>query len=165
MPDAGDDWAIWLDRHGPALVLLARAWVPTRADAEDVVQEAFVRFWRARHRVADPTAYLFACVKRSALDWARSNSRRARREAAAARPEGEPLFDGPLEQAERRAAVAAALDTLPEAQREVLVMKVWGGLTFPQIAAALGVPADTAASRFRYALGKLRERLAEESIL
>jgi RNA polymerase sigma-70 factor (ECF subfamily) len=60
--------------------------------------------------------------------------------------------------------VAAALDTLPEAQREVLVMKLWGGLTFPQIAVALGIPADTAASRFRYALARLRERLAEESI-
>jgi len=164
MPGPTDDWASWLDRHGPALVLLARAWVPTRADAEDVVQEAFVRFWRSRHRAADPTAYLFGCVKRSALDWVRARGRQVRREAAAAKPEGEPLFDGPLEQAERRAAVAAALDTLPEAQREVLVMKVWGGLTFPQIAAALGVPADTAASRFRYALAKLREKLAEESI-
>jgi len=164
MPDAGDEWAIWLDRHGPALVLLARAWVPTRADAEDVVQEAFVRFWRARRRADDPTAYLFSCVKRCALDWVRACGRRDRREAAAAKPEGEPLFDGPVEQAERRAAVATALDALPEAQREVLVMKVWGGLSFPQIAAALGIPADTAASRFRYALGKLRELLAEELI-
>jgi RNA polymerase sigma-70 factor (ECF subfamily) len=164
MPGPTDDWASWLDRHGPALVLLARAWVSTRADAEDVVQEAFVRFWRSRDRAADPTAYLFTCVKRCALDWVRTRGRQARREAAVAKPEGEPLFDGPLEQAERRAAVAAALDTLPEVQREVLVMKVWGGLTFPQIATALGIPADTAASRFRYALSKLRERLAEESI-
>lgn len=164
MPGPTDDWASWLDRHGPALVLLARAWVPTRADAEDVVQEAFVRFWRSRDRAADPTAYLFACVKRCALDWVRTRGRQTRREAAAAKPEGGSLFDGPLEQAERRAAVAAALDTLPDTQREVLVMKVWGGLTFPQIAAALGIPADTAASRFRYALSKLRERLAEESI-
>ena len=164
MPAGDDDWATWLDRHGPALVLLARVRVPTRADAEDVVQEAFVRFWRARARAADPAAYLYACVRRCAHDWVRARGRRARREAAAARPEGEPLFDGPLEQAERRAAVAAALDTLPEAQREVLVMKVWGGLTFPQIAAALGVPADTAASRFRYALARLRDTLAEESI-
>ena len=164
MSDAGDDWATWLHRHGPALVLLARAWVPTRADAEDVVQEAFVRFWRARHRAADPTAYLFACVKRCALDWVRARGRQARREAVAARPEAEPLFDGPAEQAERRAAVAAALATLPEGQREVLVMRIWGGLTFPQVAAALDIPADTAASRFRYALGKLRELLTEESI-
>jgi RNA polymerase sigma-70 factor (ECF subfamily) len=108
MPGPTDDWASWLDRHGPALVLLARAWVPTRADAEDVVQEAFVRFWRSRARAADPTAYLFACVKRCALDWVRARGRQVRREAAAAKPEGESLFDGPLEQAERRAAVASA---------------------------------------------------------
>ncbi len=159
-----DDWKDWFDRHGPALVLLARAWVPTRADAEDVVQEAFIRFWRSHARVDDPAAYLFGCVKRCALDWVRTRGRQARREAAAARPEGEPLFEGPVEQSERRAAVAAALGMLPDTQREVLVMRVWGGLTFPQIAAALGVPAETAASRFRYALGKLRELLAEEAI-
>jgi RNA polymerase sigma-70 factor (ECF subfamily) len=93
-----------------------------------------------------------------------ARGRRARREATAARPEGEPLFDGPAEQAERRAAVAAALGELPDDQREVLVMRVWGGLTFPQIAAALGVPADTAASRFRYAREKLRNLLAEEAL-
>jgi DNA-directed RNA polymerase specialized sigma24 family protein len=48
MPEAGDDRADWLDRHGPALVLLARAWVPRHSKAQDLVQEAFVRFWRAR---------------------------------------------------------------------------------------------------------------------
>ena len=42
------------------------------------------------------------------------------------------------------------------------MLKIWGGLTFPQIAAALGVPPDTAASRYRYAIAKLREQLAEE---
>jgi RNA polymerase sigma-70 factor (ECF subfamily) len=164
MAESPDEWAVWLDRHGPALVLLARQWVAPRADAEDVVQDAFVRFWRSRHRAADPAAYLYACVKRSALDWQRGRARRARREAAAARPEGEPLFDGPAEQAERRAAIAAALGALPADQREVLVMKVWGGLSFPQIADALGVPANTAASRYRYALARLREQLAEESV-
>ena len=46
----------------------------------------------------------------------------------------------------------------------MLVMKIWGGLSFPQIAAALGCSANTAASRYRYALAKLREQLAEELI-
>ena len=164
MAGPSDEWATWLDRHGPALVLLARQWAASRADAEDVVQEAFVRFWRSRHRAADPAAYLYACVKRSALDWQRGRTRRTRREEAVARPEGEPLFSGPAEQAERRAAIAAALGTLPADQREVLVMKVWGGLSFPQIGDAIGVPANTAASRYRYALAKLREQLAEESV-
>ena len=52
----------------------------------------------------------------------------------------------------------------PDIQREVLVMKVWGGLSFPQIAAAVGVPHDTAASRYRYALARLRQLLAEETV-
>jgi RNA polymerase sigma-70 factor, ECF subfamily len=166
MAGEADDWAGWLDRHGAALVLLARQRVASRADAEDVVQEAFVRFWRSRQRAADPVAFLYTCVRRYALDWQRSRGRRSRREQAAARPESGPgaPFAGPPEQEERREAVAAALGVLPEAQREVVVMKVWGGLSFPQIAAALGIPANTAASRYRYALARLRERLAEEPI-
>jgi RNA polymerase sigma-70 factor (ECF subfamily) len=165
MADVDDDWAVWLDHHGAALVLLARQWLPCRADAEDVVQEAFVRFWRSRQQAADPAAYLYACVKHCALEWQRSRTRRSKREQAAARPETEAWFSGPLEQDERRAVLAAVLRTLPENQREVLVLRIWGGLSFPQIAEALRISANTAASRYRYALAKLRERLAEESIL
>lgn len=164
MADGPDDWSEWLDRHGAALVLFGRQWLPSRADAEDVVQEAFVRFWRARRRAADPTAYIFACVKRCALDWQRGLRRRLRREVASARPERESLFIAPLEQDERRRRLEAAVSRLPDQQREVLILKIWGGLSFPQIAEALGIPANTAASRYRYALAKLREQLAEESI-
>ncbi len=159
-----DSWTDWLDRHGPALVLLARQWVASRADAEDVVQEAFVRFWRTRERVADPPAYLFGCVKHVALDSLRGRARQARREQARARPEAEPLFEDRLEQDERRLLIEVALGELPAEQAEVLVMKIWGGLTFPQIAAALEKPANTVTSRYRYALARLREQLAEEPI-
>src|SRR5437588_2099466 len=155
MAGGPDDWTVWLEQHGAALVLFARQWVATRADAEDVVQEAFVRFWRSRQRATDPAAYLYTCVKHCALDWQRGRQRRSRREQAAARPEAETLFSGPLEQAERRAAIDTALGTLPENQRETLVMKIWGGLSFPQIAEALRISASTAASRYRYALAKL----------
>ncbi len=159
-----NDWAVWLNRHGPALVLLARQWVASHADAEDIVQEAFVRFWRSRERARDSAAYLFACVKSCAQDWLRGKQRRERRETAAAGAEVEPAFAGALEQAERRASVESALRDLPDEQREVLVMKIWGELTFPQIGEALGMSANTAASRYRYALDKLREQLAEEPI-
>ena len=70
-----------------------------------------------------------------------------------------------LEYDERRRAIEAALRSLPEVQATVLVMKIWGGLTFPQIASVLNIPANTAASRYRYALDKLREQLALESVL
>ena len=159
-----DQWTSWLDRHGPALLLFARQWLPCRADAEDVVQEAFVRFWRSRQRANDPTAYIFACVKRCALDWQRSHRRRSRREEAIARREGDTLFLPAIEQDERRRSIEAALNTLPEEQREVLVLKIWGELSFPQIAVALSIAVNTAASRYRYALAKLRQQLAEEPI-
>lgn len=165
MTTAGDQWQTWLDRHGPALVLLARQWVGSRADAEDVVQEGFVRFWRSRATIAEPAAYLYACVKHCALDWQRGQMRQKRREQITARPEAEPLLAGSLEQEERRQAIEAGLRSLPENQAEVLIMKIWGGLTFPQIAAALEIPENTAASRYRYALAKLREQLAEEPIV
>jgi len=173
MHERGQEWSDWLGRHSPGMLLLARQWVTGRADAEDVVQEAFLRFWRSAGRtqgsVADPVAYLFACVKRAAMDWQRGGRRRGRREEAVALSRSEanedgPLLSGSLEQEERRAAIEAALVRLPEPQREVLVMKVWAGLSFPQIARVLDIPPDTAASRYRYALTKLREQLAEELI-
>lgn len=52
-----DEWKAWLDEHGAALLLFARQHVRSMADAEDVLQEAFVRFWRSRHRARDPLAY------------------------------------------------------------------------------------------------------------
>src|ERR1700738_843635 len=98
MADTPDDWTVWLDQHGAALVLLARQWVASRADAEDVVQEAFVRFWRSRQRATDPAAYLFACVKHCALDWQRERQRRSRREEEASRPQaGASRLGGSLE--------------------------------------------------------------------
>src|SRR6516165_10194892 len=137
MAGGSEQWTVWLGQHGAALVLLARQWVASHADAEDIVQEAFVRFWRSREQATDPAAYLYACVKHCALDWQRGRKRQARREEAAARPESEAWFAGPMEQEERRAALTAALRELPDNQREVLVMKIWGGLSFPQIAEAL----------------------------
>jgi RNA polymerase sigma-70 factor (ECF subfamily) len=156
-----DEWKIWLEQHGRALALFARQWVSTRADAEDVVQEAFIRFWRSRQRVADPTAYLYACVKHCALDAQRSHRRRLKREQATARPETEPLFGG-IEQSERRRMMQASLRNLPENQREAVVMRIWGGLSFVQIGAALGTSPDTAASRYRYAMARLRAELSGE---
>jgi RNA polymerase sigma-70 factor, ECF subfamily len=162
MADSSELWSAWLDTHGATLILLARQWVPSRADAEDVVQEAFIRCWRSRENVADPIAYLYASVKHCALDWRRGRVRQYRREVATARPEAESWLTSPAELDERRIAIESAMRCLPQNQAEVLVMKIWGGLSFPQIATALGTSENTAASRYRYALIKLREQLAEE---
>jgi RNA polymerase sigma-70 factor (ECF subfamily) len=75
------------------------------------------------------------------------------------------MFATAIEQDERRLAIEAALAGLPKDQAEVVVMKVWGGLTLAQIATALSVSANTIASRYRYAIAKLREQLVEGSML
>lgn len=157
-----DSWRDCLGQHGPALLLFARQWSASRADAEDAVQAGFLRFWKTRGRARDPLAYLYACVRGAAMDLGRGDRRRERREHDAA-PDPVSAFEHPLERAERGAAVEAALNQLPGDQREVVVLKIWGGLTFAQIATAVGVPASTAASRYRYALTRLSAELTEVS--
>lgn len=164
MEDIPDDesWRDWFQRYGPKLLLCARQWTRSLADAEDVVQEAFVRFWRHQRALGgEPQALLFTSVRRAATDLARRNSRRnAREERADGGLESTaPIFETPLEGDDRREAIEAALRGLPAEQREVLVLKIWGELTFEQIAAQLGIPPNTAASRYRYALAALRETL------
>ncbi|HQR05966.1 MAG TPA: RNA polymerase sigma factor [Gemmatales bacterium] len=148
MAQEHDDWASWMEQHGSSLVLLAQQYVGCRSDAEDVVHEAFVSFWRSRHQAQDWTAYLFSCVKHAASNWMRSKKRRSKREEASARPEVETWFAGNIEKDEWQKELLQVIAALPTDQREVLVMKIWGGLSFPQIAQALEVSANTAASRY-----------------
>ncbi|MBS0662548.1 MAG: sigma-70 family RNA polymerase sigma factor [Verrucomicrobia bacterium] len=164
MEDRPDDesWRAWFDHYGPRLLLAARQWCRSMADAEDVVQDAFVRFWRRQRQLGgEPQALLFTSVRRAALDLARRNARRGVREE---RADGglesvEPIFETPLEGDDRRQAIESALRQLPAEQREVLTLKIWGELTFEQIADQLGISPNTAASRYRYALGALRAAL------
>ena len=75
-----EDWKVCFSEYGPGLLLFARQWVRSPVDAEDIVQEAFVKFWRRNHRI-DNRALLYATVRSIALDLIRRDSRRARREA------------------------------------------------------------------------------------
>ena len=151
-----EDWKSCFAELGPGLVLFARQFVRSIADAEDIVQDAFVRFWRKQHSVRDK-GLLYATVRTTALDLLRRDARRARREAtASAEMEQtiEPQFD--FDDGSQR-ALAAAIDLLPVEQREGLVMKIWNELTFAEIASALAISQNTAASRYRYALAALKK--------
>jgi RNA polymerase sigma-70 factor (ECF subfamily) len=153
-----EDWKSCFSELSPGLVLFARQWVRSSADAEDIVQEAFVKFWRRNHKI-DNRGLLYATVRSIALDFIRRDSRRARREVVAfSDAEGaiEPQFQF---EDEGQHALAAAMDRLPHDQREVLVMKIWNELTFAEIAGALGISQNTAASRYRYALAGLKKSL------
>jgi RNA polymerase sigma-70 factor, ECF subfamily len=153
-----EDWKVCFSELAPGLVLFARQWTRSPADAEDIVQEAFVKFWRREHNI-DNRALLYATVRSIALDFIRRDARRARREADAAL-ESDPISAPQFDFAdESQRALAAALDLLPAEQREVLVMKIWSELTFADIGTALGISQNTAASRYRYALAALKKNL------
>jgi RNA polymerase sigma-70 factor (ECF subfamily) len=153
-----EDWKVCFSELAPGLVLFARQWTRSPADAEDIVQEAFVKFWRREHNI-DNRALLYATVRSIAFDFIRRDARRARREADAAL-ESDPISAPQFDFAdESQRALAAAVDLLPAEQREVLVMKIWSELTFADIATALGISQNTAASRYRYALAALKKNL------
>ncbi|HWA84592.1 MAG TPA: sigma-70 family RNA polymerase sigma factor [Opitutus sp.] len=159
---AEQSWKEWFELHGPKLLLCARQWTRSRADAEDVVQDAFVRFWRRQRQLpGEPLALLLTSIRRAALDRARRESRRGAREEDALAGDADDLglFGTAAEVDDRRRAIESALLRLPSEQREVLVLRIWGELTFAAIAHQLDVPLNTAASRYRYALAALRHEL------
>ncbi len=155
-----EPWRTCYAQLAPKLLLFARQWVASMADAEDVVQGAFIKFWQ-RHPEAGPEHYplLYAAVRSTALDLLRADSRRTRREQVVATDPEEPFFDDSVSHHEDAGNIESALRKLPEAQREVLVLRIWGGLSFAEIATALGDSINTVASRYRYALEALRRIL------
>ena len=101
-------------------------------------------------------------MRSAALDSLRSQDRRNRRESAFQQTTAEEpwaLFESSLEQKEDAAIIEQALGQLPPEQREVLVLRIWGELTFAEIATALGDSINTVASRYRYGLEALRRIL------
>ena len=162
-PHGNENWKEWIGAHGPRLLLCARQWTRSLADAEDVLQEAFVRFWRhQRDLPGEPQALLLVSIRRAALDLARRNDRRQVREqrAEGGLEETSTAFTRlPGEGDERRQEIEAALGRLPDEQREVLVLKIWQEFTFEQIGELLAISPNTAASRYRYALTALRAQL------
>jgi RNA polymerase sigma-70 factor (ECF subfamily) len=143
-----------IESHAAALVLYARQWCDS---PEDAVQDAFCKLVGQRTPPDDPAAWLYRVVRNAAIDAGRSARRRARREQSAARPVrwfAEREIDG----LDAETAVAT-LEALPPDLREVIVARVWGGLTLDQIAAAVGCSVSSAHRRFEAGIQALRERL------
>ena len=141
------------ERHAPALVVYACGYAVDRAIAEDLVHTLFQRLLRGDIAVPEHAAgYLYRAVRNAALNAQRDGAKTVALDSSCFIHRG----------GDQAAALAVqeALSELPEEQREVLVMRIWGGLSLNEAAAATGVSANTAASRYRYALEKLRERLA-----
>jgi RNA polymerase sigma-70 factor (ECF subfamily) len=145
-----------VDRHAAALVLYARQWCST---PDDVVQTAFLKLARQRTAPDNPAAWLYRVVRNGAIDAARAARRRLKYEtrAAASAPAWFVPPDDPTGLDGR--TVTAAMKTLPDDVRAILVAHLWGGLTFEDIASAVGGSASTCYRRYAAGLQLLRERL------
>lgn len=153
-------WQAWIAEFGPRFLLFARNQTRSEEDAADVLQETLFELWqRNEGRPPDPPR-VFSTLRRRAIDLARSTECRLAREQ---RWMGESFvqhnawFDTGTDPDGH--GVAEALRSIRPEFAEVVVLKIWGDLTFEQVAETLGIPASTAASRYRYGLEALRTRL------
>lgn len=147
-------------QHGAALLLFASALSGDRGRAQDALQQVFLKAIEdgSLRQATNKKAYLFACVRNAVLNDAKLQKRNMPLEIDSA------WFSPPDRDYAAEQNLRRALGDLPEDQREVVVLHVWGELTFSEIGDLLGVGLNTAASRYRYALAKLRDAmLAKEN--
>ena len=150
--------------HAPALFCFLWRLTGSESETKDALQEIFVRLARQPKMlegVVAPRSYLFRLAHRLVIDRYRRESVRRKTDDRAGREAEtmaapESLAD---DQAWARTLMQTSLAALPPEQKAVVILKVWEGMTFAEIAEVLDIPANTAASRYRYAIDKLREAL------
>ena len=160
---AGMDIARLYDEHAQPLYAFLLNFTRDEADTRDLLQELFVKLARTPNLLAgirEERAFLIRLAHNAAIDLLRRRGTRERTKEnfatefispfAATNDPDEKLF---------REELAVALGELPADQRAVVHLKLWEGSTFEEIAGALEIPPNTAASRYRYGLDKLRGRL------
>lgn len=161
---AGDDHALAevFDHLAPTVYGAALRVLGEGTAAQDVVQDVFVELWRNPGRY-DPSAgtlgtYLIVLARHRAVDLIRSELRRLARQERHYRMTTDPPQRTPSEEvaaADTAHAVRAAVQLLPDSQRQVIELAYFQGLSYREVALATGLPEGTAKSRLRLALAKL----------
>ena len=145
------------EAYSGRLRLYARNWLPDEA-SQDVVQAAFVQLMGQVLTPRDVQAWLFTTVRNEAITRLRQQQRTARlHERLDARQE--PWFDGHVDDLIDSRTAQRMLMDLPECQREVVLLRIWGQLSLQQIARIVGSPLTTVHSRYKAALAAIRERM------
>ena len=152
-------------RHGAAVAGVARRITGSQARAEDVLQEVFLRLWRAPDRY-DPTrgtlrSFLLIDANARAIELVRSETARRDREDRDGRRPTPPPASVERVVWERAVAdhLADALDALPAAERSAIELAYYGGYSYREVAVRLGQPEGTVKSRIRAGLHRLHDRL------
>ncbi|MEM8733219.1 MAG: RNA polymerase sigma factor [Planctomycetota bacterium] len=146
-----------------ALVLYARQWCQA---PDDAVQEAFVELFRTQTPPDSPRAWLYTTTRRRAQNIARSDQRRRKHHEQADRERRQSESDEMWFQATDTSLVAVevaeALEHLPNDQRELLVARVWGELSFDELASLMQCSVSSAHRRYRAALASLKQILTHQ---
>jgi RNA polymerase sigma factor (sigma-70 family) len=139
-------------QHGAALLLFASAISGDPCRSQDALHQVFLKAIEngSLSQAIDKKSYLFACVRNAVLNDAKRQDRSMPLDADSA------WFSPPDRDYAGELNLRRALGDLPDDQREVMILHVWGELTFSEIGDLLGISSNTAASRYRYALAKLR---------
>ena len=155
-------------RYGRAVYAVVVRLIGDRAHSEDVVQQAFTNVWRAaagyRRERGPATGWLFAIARNAAVDALRSRAAASQWEVPDL-PDDGPGPDERASAAEEAFRVHAAVDGLPDHEREVIELAYFDGLSQSEVAARLGAPLGTVKTRTRRALAHLADRLAEERVM
>jgi len=151
------------DEHAQALFAFLLNFTRDENDTRDLLQEIFTRLAREPgllRGARDERAFLIRLAHNAAVDLMRRRGTRQKYHDQFGEEELSIFAaDANPDVAAFRESLSRALAELPEDQRAVVHLKLWENLTFEQIATALDIPPNTAASRYRYGLDKMRERL------
>jgi RNA polymerase sigma-70 factor (ECF subfamily) len=165
-------FGVLYDRHSGVAFSLAYRIVGTRAQAEDVVQEAFLSIWRSGARYdrgrGSVRTWVLGIVHNRAIDGLRRatvhDKRRASDEGIAERIEAKERTDVEVARREEAGTVRAAMDVLPPEQSQVIELAYFGGFTHSEIAEMLETPIGTVKGRMRLGLEKMRTALVAREV-
>lgn len=162
MPDALQLERLY-DDHADALFAFLLNLTRNQEDTRDLLQDLFIKLARQPdllHGLRNERSFLLRLAHNAAIDLLRRGQTRGKH-TTELQPEQCMVFAPAPDPDEHafRCALSDAMAILPEDQRTVVHLKLWEHLTFEEIAEVLEIPLNTAASRYRYALDKLRERL------
>ena len=152
-----------IDRFGGLVWTLTSRYVPTRTEAEDVVQEVFTDLWRSAGRYdaskSSESTFIGLIARRRGIDWLRKQSRQPKLE----------VINSDLQQPEQASSCAPfasdriklALQKLPEATQRLFALHFEKGMTHPEIAAETGLPIGTVKTRLRRGLISVRSSMSQ----
>lgn len=149
----------WFEAYGPRLVLYARQWVGSAAD--DVVQDAFVSLIGLKAPPDHEQAWLFRAVRNAAFSRLRTRKRRKQREAAVAVKVKDMFIVKPNDLLDAE-EVSELVIGLPDDQREVVVLRIWGQLTLEATAEVVGTSVATVFRRYQAGLESIRKSLEQD---